>query len=221
MAAMIGLVWLGCTVYAVIGLMRPLRPFKRKWHAGLALVWVQLIAAFAISPFVPGQVTADDAAQTKSAQQVATPAPPPKPQEFELVRVDPNAPDEPPSAASAADAKQAREEMRQHLRLIEAAQSVLLAGFQARDPSAVELVRRDMSKMSVALTQRRPPFASPQWPARDTDGHIACGTAAQRLSVMASSALQEQSLEEAAARSQFAEDYDKAIAACRKWVASA
>lgn len=207
--------WIVASAYTGLSIIRPSRPFRARWQPAVAFVVVQLACGIAALPGAPAQSTP----MASQAAPVATTAPPEdNGPEVTLVKIDPNAPDMPISAAAREDAAKARSEMKTQLRLIDAAETLLGSGLDAGNREAIELVRHDMQQLDVKLIQRRPPLGGDPWPARAEEGHLACGTAAQRLGVIAAAALQATTLEGVAARQQFGRDYIDAHDKCSAWV---
>lgn len=212
MITIIVLLWLAASAYAVVSIVRPLRPFLARWHAVVALGAVQIALIVAAVPFLPPQEQPSAPAVAKAA------APPEKRPDVTLVRIDPNAPDAPITPLAKEDASRARSEMQAQLRLIDAAEGLLISGLSAGNRQVVELVRRDMQQLDVKLIQRRPPLGDDPWPRKAEEAHLACETAAHRLSMIAANALEGTTLEGFAARQQFGRDYLSAHDRCRAWV---
>jgi len=206
------LIWIVASAYAVISVIRPLRPFRARWQAALALVGVQIVCIAAAIPFTPSN---DQPPPPPVATAVA---PKEKSPDVALVMIDPNAPKKPISEAAKRDANQARLEMKDDLRLIEAGEALLGSALSAGNRDAVQLVRRDMQQLDIKLTKRRPPLGGDPWPPRAEEAHLACGQAANRLSMIAASALDATTLEGVAFRNKSSEQYLEYHEQCAAWV---
>jgi hypothetical protein len=209
----IALLWLAGTIYGVVNIVRPTKPFTKRWQGAVAVLCVFIGSGILVDALKLDEhpAPANTAAPANAVAALPTKG------DVQIVRVDPASPHKGDAASAATDAGAARLEMKDQLRLIEAAEGVLVAGIQAGNRDAVQMVRREMQQLDVKLVKRRPVLGEQPWPIADDEGFLACSDAAQRLSVFAASALQELSLEEVSARQKFSDDYSKAHTKCAEW----
>ena len=191
----------------------------RPTAAGVSLAAISLVAgALALCACSPEKTSAAPKAAPTIAAAPTSAATPAKPDDLPIVHVDPNAPVKPPSAAARRDAEQARLEMPDRLRQVDAAVLVLTRGYQTRNQDDLRDVSMSMQRLYAQLTARHPGINGEAWPEAADEGFEACSDAVSSLEMLASGPLDTETVESVTERQQNFDTFKEKQQACHAWV---
>jgi len=189
MELVVGFAWFFGSLYALVSLFRPLRPFKGRKQAALGLVAVQIAAVVAaiVIPRSEPTSAAKPQAPTASASIPDAKSDAPEGDPPYLVRIKPGEQRTVAPAAKAADVAALKVKTRAGLKTLDAAEVVLTS---AVEKSRIDLVREAENaalKVSFAMVTDREPLIG----TADLEKVVPCERAASALAALARSIIKD------------------------------